>query len=684
MGRCGPAFVLLLVLGATFLSGPDRRFFYVTELSAGSPRLSTLVKRHHGHDFITMNHMKVATNLALEHNFLGFYQQMLTKDGERIYNPYNRFPVGGHILIKLVTLPFSDDLAATLRAARLLMWAFFAGTMMLAYLSLSRLTASRRAALGATLLAFASSPVLSYRDMVATEGIIDLFGMLLVFHGIVVFSAPPPVGGRAGPGFGQLLAKTCGALLLGWHVYALLLPFVMLGLASAFFRGWEGRVDWASVRRHLILGAVALVFGVTILGANFAREYFALGGETSLTDLPSMRSMLRRTGIAEFVSGGEWTWGWTVPALEEQFRRVGAASVPALLHMSLPGRLFLAVLGVAVSLSIALLVCLRSTPYRLHWAALALSGFCWALLVSDAVRNHFFFGMFYLGVPLVFFSLAPLRLKVCASRVDDPKPSLVHGSRRRRAWAARLATGWVAVALMVFAISGWSVEQDKAEGQDVEIARALAADMHAIRPLVKNKVVSILGHWFPWNIWEHRLRYFLTGNGTFRGNIEFADFVVAPQLEGIDSLTPENQHVFLYRPAAVDAVRLSYERLAQTSSPIIESTWDAYHIRNALLYIGEGAECTNPNPSRLFLNTYPSNMDNLLSSGRRYGFAKRSFKKDWGWQRDGKCYVLASLPTYEIAKIVIGQVGQGPFDSSSRLLWEASYSLPLADGESRS
>ena len=135
VGRCGPAFVLLLVLGATFLSGPARRHFYLTEVSTGSPRLSLLVRKYHGHDDITMNHMKVATNLAIEHNFLGFYRLMLTADGERIYKPYNRFPVGGHILIKLVTLPFSDDLPAALRAARLLMWAFFAGTMMLAYLS---------------------------------------------------------------------------------------------------------------------------------------------------------------------------------------------------------------------------------------------------------------------------------------------------------------------------------------------------------------------------------------------------------------------------------------------------------------------------------------------------------------------------------------------------------------------
>lgn len=75
------------------------------------------------------------------------------------------------------------------------------------------------------------------------------------------------------------------------------------------------------------------------------------------------------------------------------------------------------------------------------------------------------------------------------------------------------------------------------------------------------------------------------------------------------------------------------------------------------------------------------------------GFAQQALRirraelrERWGggWQRDGKCYVLVSLPTYEIVKIVTGQSTQGPFDSSSRLLWEASYSPPLSDGENRS
>ena len=52
----------------------------------------------------------------------------------------------------------------------------------------------------------------------------DPFGAALVFHGMAVFVQE----GR----FRQLLVKTCAALLLGWHVYALLLPFIALGFGG--------------------------------------------------------------------------------------------------------------------------------------------------------------------------------------------------------------------------------------------------------------------------------------------------------------------------------------------------------------------------------------------------------------------------------------------------------------------
>ena len=423
-----PAFVLLLALASVFLFGSDYGHHYSS--------MPSMYWRNE-HVDITLNHLSIAVNLAAEHSFLGFYRQTLTPDGDLSYEMNNRFPVGGHVLIKLVTLPFSDNLTAQIQAARLLMRMFFAGAAMLAYLSLSRLTSSRWAALGATLLSFSSPGALFYSDMVATQGAIDLFGTMLVFHGIAVFSAPQ-VGERKGPvplhtsaGFGQLLAKICTALLLGWYVYALLLPFVILGLASAFFRRRKGRVDWASVRRHLILGAVALGFSAIVLGGNFAREYLALSSKTSLTDLPSVQSMLRRTAIKVFATdrvGEIWGYeegsilGWTMPALLRQFRRVYEASVPsALTTLNHRGKAYRQWLGVAVAVATVGLLCLQPPPCRLPLAAFVLSNFCWMLFMYHTVNFHDYYGMFYVNVPLVFFASVLFRLERFCKRGDPPQ-----------------------------------------------------------------------------------------------------------------------------------------------------------------------------------------------------------------------------------------------------------------------
>ena len=204
-----PLLLLLLALSTVFLFGNDRGHFY----------------RPGHHNDTTANYLAVAANLSPAHNFLGFYRQTLDADGAPTYHVYNRFPIGGYLLIKLAILPFGDDLSAQLYAARLLMLLFFTATAVLAYLSLARLTAHRWMALTATLLAFSSAYCLYYNDIVATEIWPDHFGTFLVFHGMVLFVQE----GR----FRQLLGKTCLALLLGWHVYALLLPFVGLGLAGA-------------------------------------------------------------------------------------------------------------------------------------------------------------------------------------------------------------------------------------------------------------------------------------------------------------------------------------------------------------------------------------------------------------------------------------------------------------------
>ena len=246
---------------------------------------------------------------------------------------YNRFPIGSYALIKLATLPVGDSPSAKIYAARTLMLLFFAAAAVTAYLALRRLASNRWIALTATLLAFSSPLCLYWNDVISSEAIVDIFAVLLVFHGMAVFEQE----GR----FRQLAVKTCAALFLGWHVYALLLPFIAFGLTRELVRARSDvstpppllcqlkRATLSLLRnRYLALGVIALAFGISMLTLNFTSEYFAWNHKKSLTELPSFRSMLNRTGFdSDFTEANAYDLHWRV-FLERQFHRVGAMLLP--------------------------------------------------------------------------------------------------------------------------------------------------------------------------------------------------------------------------------------------------------------------------------------------------------------------------------------------------------------------
>ena len=131
----------------------------------------------------------------------------------------------------------------------------------------------------------------------------DLFGAALVFHGMTAFVQE----GR----FRQLLIKTCAALLLGWHVYGLLLPFIILGFGgealalarSAIAPSEKARAARAAVislirSRYAALAAVSILFGSALLAFNFANEYMADGGGGDRKRCRICRPWIRRLGAS--------------------------------------------------------------------------------------------------------------------------------------------------------------------------------------------------------------------------------------------------------------------------------------------------------------------------------------------------------------------------------------------------
>ena len=618
---------------------------------------------------MSSKNMAIAENLSIEHNFVMFMRQTLDADGEPTYylyslysrfpissyaySLYSRFPIGSYALIKLATLPVGDSLSAKIYAARTLMLLFFAAAALTAYLALYRITASRWIALTATLLAFSSPFCLYWNDVISSEAIVDIFAVLLVFHGMAVFEQE----GR----FRQLAVKTCAALFLGWHAYALLLPFIAFGLTRQLIKTrLDSCVPPIGLRqlkrtalsllrsRYLTLGVIALAFGVSMLTINFTSEYLALNRETPLTELPSFKSMLIRIGAdSDYTQVNAYILHWPV-FLERQFHRVGAMLLPYAFsppfvdhdHREAMLRLFV-MLGIAAFVA-SLIGLLFVRRYTMLWAALAISGFCWALPMrhNTASSFHHFEALFYIGVALTLFSMLLLWL--------------------RRLAGERLVAALSIAALLIFIFSALRMSQLNNSIQTAEIQEAATADFEAIRNATDGKAVLISS--MPEFLHRsHVINYYLSGRPTLYGYETVSpehslDFIVTgDRADGLASLTPQNQTVFLYEWNEYH--RHITETIEKAGAPQIRSDlFDVYLNGDSLIYVKDDCNWDDTN-AFFFLAAFPVNQNDLPVEYRRHGFQKIDFGfwKNGMLQSEERCIVITPLPDYDIARISTGQ-----------------------------
>ena len=649
-----PIIVLLLTLSSVFLFSNERGNFY----------------RYGPHSVISANRMAVIANTSLENRFLGYYhERLVSADGSTQYSLQNRFPLGGFILTKLATLPFDGSLSAQIYAAQIAMLLFYAAAALMAYLAISRLTGRPWIALAAVLLAFSSYYLLYYSDMICTETSPSLFGVMLAFHGIVVFTQE-----RRLP---QLLLKSCAALLLGWHVYALLLPFIIFGISAELIAALRSPTATAPSplsrarrllftlfhSRYLLLGVATLAFGVALLSFNFANEYRALDGETAFTELPSFQSMLRRG--AGYISEDQeaelipplsesWPLGRII---EQQFYRIGIMSAPFALDgyatdLDIQSRQRWAIAGI-VALA-ACVIGLAFTRRKMLWATLALYGFFWALPLRYQVVFHDFEAIHYIGIPIVVFALA-----------------LMWISRRSN---GRLTPVAVAVAALVFAFSAYQIARIGAHPDDHARHSQALADFDAIRPITENAIVYVPPPFKDPNAigGRHAEDFYLSGRViVIDGNpTELADFVVsARRLPAIETLTPQNRVAFLYRQA--DFARWSQSALADAAGPLVRENFDVYTRENAILFSKQ--DCGFEDfKTRIILHIFPADPADLPAARRQSGFENLDFHFDRrGVRLGGDCLASIDLPAYPIDIIRAGQ--KSP---AGNILWQTD--LPLA------
>ena len=540
----GPALALFAALSTVFLFGEHRGYFYWD------------------YDWVSSQNMAIAANLSADHGFLGFLRQTLDSAGAVTYQPYNRFPIGTYVALKLAMLPFEGDLSAQIFAAKSLTVCFFCAAAVTAWLALSRILCDRWNAAAAVLLAFSSYPMLYHADMVG-EGFVDVFGVMLAFHGVTVFVQDG--------GFRQLAIKTAIALILGWHAVGLIAAFVLFGIAGDVWRlfravgkagaapGVRPVLRWAAENASVRYGAFSLGFALVLLAFNFSNEYRAFGEEKAVAELPSVESLLRRTGAA-----GEWAEQRTdkqLQLLDLALSRVDSMIYPyAMLDrragtaLRAPPR---APLDGSLASFLAMGACLAGLLLFTQWrgrlalAALAALGLSWIVIVPWTA-GHPFEVIFFVGVFLAGWSAVLYGLRWLAG-----------------SWTAVAAT---AVAATVFGVSCLDMKRAadplrhtatprdwgeiRMAGHDAESVRflqALPGDFDAIREkMPKGSIVRVVrtrgnpSQAFGAN---YALDFYLSGyvmdSGPAAGSP--ADFVLTQErMESPALLTPENREVFLY------------------------------------------------------------------------------------------------------------------------------------------
>ena len=678
LARYAPLLLLALTLCSVFAFRGERGHFYHQE--------------HRMPSQVSAKNLALAENFSFEHRLRLTLRRYLAADGTMRHEMYSRFPVGGYALVKLATMPFGDNLSAKLAAARTLMLALFCAAMALAYAALCRVMANRWVALGATLLAFSSYRMLFFADTVSTEMSVDLFAVALAFHGMAIYAQD----GR----FGQLLTKTCLALLLGWHVYGLLLAFIGLGLVADAIGAWKvsarparqraaaglrklkrlGAAARTLVRSRLLaLGAVALLFGTALLGFNFVNEYTAHGGELAPLELPSVRSMLHRTGLRE--GREQLTWG---PVLFRQLQYVGTSIIPFAVpaprdvrgEFPKGGAVRHVVAGLGAFAAIAVLVWLSSAHLarrgRLLLGTLALSGFCWALPMRHSSVINDYEALFYVGVPLTLFALA----LNAAKRVCD----------------GRILVGAALATVPVFGLSSAAMA---ALVDDVETAaqqEAFLAEVGGLRATVRDKTVFVATEGrqafaLPVPAWPpHQFAFLLSGSllqfdttGSWphvRADLAHRtrsyDFIVGDRrIEGPALLTPDNRYAFLYDGAHFASVhdffapayRAEYDAIA-AGTRAAQAEFDLYLRDGHLSYLK--TPCAEEDTQGLFfLHVVPRQATSLPASRRESGFDNLDFRfANRGVTFAGTCMANIPLPRYDLLRI-----GTGRTMPDGRLAW---------------
>ncbi len=304
-----------------------------------------------------------------------------------------------------------------------------------------------------------------------------------------------------------------------------------------------------------------------------------------------------------------------------------------------------AVVVLGVALPVAGLIGSIFVRPRILFATLASFGFFWALPMRNQVVDHSFESIYYIGVPLVFFTIVLL----LARRLIDRD--------------AVIAAASVA-ALILFAVSSFQMSRIGYSAESAQAVRAAEQELLAVPELTDDELVTVLYIGGPhkplFGNAGDAVEYYLNTSLIRYSYLPAAEdgFVVMRERVDTDALlTPQNQYFFLYDTAGLTAWYGAKYRSVASTEPLVREEFDVYLIDGTVYYLKEPCERADA-AGRFFLHVYPEDLNDLSDGRRPHGFDNLDFGfEERGLLFDGKCLAIVDIPQYDIARFRTGRVG---------------------------
>lgn len=517
------------------------------------------------HGWTSSHGLAIMSHATPDNYFVGYSLQFNSPDRAFRYNYFDRYPIFFSVVMNLL-LSVSDDLATKVQLARGVMNIVYAATLGIAFLLVNTWLQNRLLSLAAVLFAFSGWWLVFYKDMVHYDQP-ALLGSFLLLYAIARYQKTQPSWGIYAA---ALVAVSLGR---GYASFMVLGLWVLIEAAHILVNHRDQRVveRIGMVFRHdaVKVSFLAVVWVSVLLSYNILIE-------AHQRHIPIQQTSIVDSAIRRLPIGGDKDFGrnlnidtpdWGEFALMQSERFVRWIVPFKLESASSVGGIIMVIGMIGIA---GFFARQQSRDTQVGIVLTAFWGVMWITFMINLTHGHDYTMMYVVGLPLVVYSalftlahrvryldgiLTVCALTVFASSHYQVRAELINPATNR---------------------SSYTQDYNRIAERIVGTERNLYVDISDGRCVIEDDFCYVLGFYLP----EHYLSDFNAADYVLtRHPYYYASPLGIDRGESSlvmrDTLTPENQHAFLFdkRQAVARLVPENVEPMVRFGEGLTLQNW---------------------------------------------------------------------------------------------------------------